>query len=53
MWSLSMGCRAALQLQDWRTVEWVVSWAACGLFGLMAILSLFRMFHMCCGRNKY
>ena len=41
------------QMQDWRTVEWIVSWVACGLFALMAILSLFRAFAMCCGRNKY
>jgi hypothetical protein len=41
------------QLRDWRTAEWVVSWIACGLFALMAILSLFRSFAMCCGNNKY
>ena len=40
-------------MQDWRTVEWIVSWVACGLFALMAILSLFRAFAMCCGRSKY
>lgn len=41
------------QMQDWRTVEWIVSWVACGLFAMMAILSLFRAFAMCCGRSKY
>ncbi|KAK9832723.1 hypothetical protein WJX81_003906 [Elliptochloris bilobata] len=44
---------ANIPMQDWRTVEWIVSWAACGLFGLLAILSLFRSFAMCCGRSKY
>ena len=44
---------ARAQMQDWRTVEWIVSWVACGLFALLAILSLFRAFATCCGRSKY
>lgn len=40
---------ARLPLANYRFAIFVLSWAACGLFVLLLLVSLFRMIAICCG----